>query len=210
MNIRNKTFAEFVRELSSSAPVPGGGGASAAAGALASALVSMVANLTTGKKKYVAYEDDMQRILAETARLSEQLIRLADADAEAFAPLAEAYRLPQNTEQEKRHREEVMKTALLDASNVPLRIMETVTEVIDLTAEAAKKGSRMAVSDAGVAAVFAQAALKGASLNIFINTKSMQDRAAAEELNAKAVSLIEKGQEKTDQIFDQVLSYLRS
>jgi formiminotetrahydrofolate cyclodeaminase len=210
MNIRNKTFAEFVRELSSSAPVPGGGGASAAAGALASALVSMVANLTTGKKKYAAYEDDMQRILAETARLSEQLIRLADADAEAFAPLAEAYRLPQNTEQEKRHREEVMKTALLDASNVPLRIMETVTEVIDLTAEAAKKGSRMAVSDAGVAAVFAQAALKGASLNIFINTKSMQDRAAAEELNAKAVSLIEKGQEKTDQIFDQVLSYLRS
>lgn len=210
MNIGNKTFAEFVRELSSSAPVPGGGGASAAAGALASALVSMVANLTVGKKKYAAYEEDMQRIRAEAARLSDQLIRLADADAEAFAPLAEAYRLPQTTDQEKQHREEVMKTVLWNASNVPLRIMETVAEVIDLTAEAAEKGSRMAVSDAGVAAVFAQAALKGASLNIFINTKSMKDRTAAEELNARAAALIAEGQEKTDRIFQQILSDLRS
>lgn len=210
MNIGNKTFAEFVCELSSSAPVPGGGGASAAAGALASALVSMVANLTVGKKKYAAYEEDMQRIRAEAARLSDQLIRLADADAEAFAPLAEAYRLPQTTDQEKQHREEVMKAVLWNASNVPLRIMETVAEVIDLTAEAAEKGSRMAVSDAGVAAVFAQAALKGASLNIFINTKSMKDRTAAEELNARAAALIAEGQEKTDRIFQQILSDLRS
>ena len=132
----------------------------------------------------------------------------ADADAEAFAPLAKAYSLPKSTEEELAYREEVMKKVLYDASIAPLRIMETVSEVILLIEEVAEKGSVMAISDAGVAAVFAQAALKGASLNVFINTKSMKDRDTAADLNAKARALIAEGSEKTDAIFAKVMERL--
>lgn len=204
----DKKFTVFLDELASGAPVPGGGGASAACGALAAALTSMVANLTTGKKKYAQYEEDIQRILRETDARMKELTELADADAQAFEPLAKAYSLPKNTDEEKAYREEVMKKVLYDASIVPLQIMETVSAVIDLIEEAAQKGSVMAISDAGVAAVFAQSALKGASLNVFINTKSMKDRETAEALNEKALSLIEEGCMKTDQIFAEVLERL--
>jgi len=206
--ILDKDFNVFLDELASSAPVPGGGGASAACGALAAALASMVANLTTGKKKYAQYEDDIQRILREAEAKRKELVSLADADAEAFAPLAKAYSLPKSTEEELAYREEVMKKVLYDASIAPLRIMETVSEVILLIEEVAEKGSVMAISDAGVAAVFAQAALKGASLNVFINTKSMKDRDTAADLNAKARALIAEGSEKTDAIFAKVMERL--
>lgn len=203
-----KKFTEFLVELSSAAPVPGGGGASAAVGALAAALASMVANLTTGKKKYAAYEEDIQRILKETAQRMEELVQLADADAQAFAPLAKAYSLPKNTDEEIAYREEVMKKVLYDASIAPLQIMETVSEVILLIEEVAEKGSVMALSDAGVAATFAQAALKGASLNVFINTKSMKDRETAAALNTKAHKLIADGEARTDRIFEMVMGKL--
>jgi len=105
--ILDKDFNVFLDELASSAPVPGGGGASAACGALAAALASMVANLTTGKKKYAQYEDDIQRILREAEAKRKELVSLADADAEAFAPLAKAYSLPKSTEEELAYCEEV-------------------------------------------------------------------------------------------------------
>ena len=206
--ILDKKFTVFLDELASSAPVPGGGGASAACGALAASLASMVANLTTGKKKYAQYEDDIQRILRDAEEKRKELVALADADAQAFEPLAKAYSLPKNTEEELAYREEVMKKVLYDASIAPLRIMETVSEVILLIEEVAEKGSVMAISDAGVAAVFAQAALKGASLNVFINTKSMKDRETAADLNAKAHVLIALGSEKTDAIFAKVMERL--
>lgn len=204
----DKSFTGFLEELSSSAPVPGGGGASAACGALAAALASMVANLTTGKKKYAQYEEDIQRILKESEVKIKELVALADQDAKAFEPLAKAYRLPKNTDEEKAHRDEVMKKVLYDASIAPLQIMETVFDLIALIEEVTQKGSVMAASDAGVAAVFAQAALKGASLNVFINTKSMKDRETAEALNEKALALIEEGCMRTDQIFAEVLEKL--
>lgn len=204
----DKSFTGFLEELSSSAPVPGGGGASAACGALAAALASMVANLTTGKKKYAQYEEDIQRILKESEVKIKELVALADQDAKAFEPLAKAYRLPKNTDEEKAYRDEVMKKVLYDASIAPLQIMETVFDLIALIEEVTQKGSVMAASDAGVAAVFAQAALKGASLNVFINTKSMKDRETAEALNEKALALIEEGCMRADQIFAEVLEKL--
>ena len=206
--ILDKNFNVFLEELASSAPVPGGGGASAACGSLAAALASMVANLTTGKKKYAQYEEDIQRILREAEEKRNALVALADVDAEAFAPLAKAYSLPKNTEEEIAYREEVMKKVLYDASIAPLRIMETVSEVILLIEEVAEKGSVMALSDAGVAAGFAEAALKGASLNVFINTKSMKDRDTADELNAKAHALIADGSARTEAVFSKVMKRL--
>ncbi len=204
----DKNFTDFLEELSSAAPVPGGGGASAAVGALAAALASMVANLTTGKKKYAAYEEDIRRILKDSEKKRKELTALADADAEAFQPLAKAYGLPKTMPEEIAHREEVMKTVLYDASIAPLRIMETVTDVIRLIEEVAEKGSVMAVSDAGAAAVFAQAALKGASLNVFINTKSMKDRETAAALNEQARRMIGEGEALTDRIFEMVMNRL--
>ena len=206
--ILDTNFTDFLEELASGAPVPGGGGASAACGALAAALASMVANLTTGKKKYAEYEDDIQRILADSAKKMKELTALADEDAKAFEPLAKAYSLPKSTEEELAYREEVMKKVLYDASIAPLHIMETVSEVILLIEEVAQKGSVMALSDAGVAAVFAQAALKGASLNVFINTKSMKDRETAAELNTKAHALIADGSARTEAVFSKVMERL--
>ena len=205
-----KKFTEFLSELAGPAPVPGGGGASAACGALAAALASMVASLTTGKKKYAEYEDDIQRILKETSFRIKELTELADEDAKAFEPLAKAYSLPKNTEEEIAHREEVMKKVLYDASIAPLSIMKSISEVILLIDEVAEKGSVIAISDAGVAAVFAQAALRGASLNVFINTKSMKDRDVANDLNAQAQRMLDEGQTITESVFDKVMSKLRS
>lgn len=205
-----KPFTEFLTELSGPAPVPGGGGASAACGALAAALASMVASLTTGKKKYAQYEEDICRILKESREAVQDLTALADEDAKAFAPLAAAYGLPKSTPEEIAAREAVMKQALYDASIAPLTIMERVLDVILLIEEVAECGSVMAISDAGVAAVFAQAALKGASLNVFINTKSMKDRAVAAELNEKTLALIADGEERTDRVFSKVMKKLEN
>jgi formiminotetrahydrofolate cyclodeaminase len=201
---------DFVEALASKDPVPGGGGASAACGALAAALASMVASLTTGKKKYAQYEEDICRILKESREAVQDLTALADEDAKAFAPLAAAYGLPKSTPEEIAAREAVMKQALYDASIAPLTIMERVLDVILLIEEVAECGSVMAISDAGVAAVFAQAALKGASLNVFINTKSMKDRAVAAELNEKTLALIADGEERTDRVFSKVMKKLEN
>ena len=125
MMLEKKT-TEFLEELSSAAPVPGGGGASAAVGAFAAALGLMVANLTIGKKKYKDVENQMEESKKSLEFLKEKLIRLTDQDAEAFVPLAEAYRLPKETEEEKKYKEQIMEEALYQAAIVPLQIMETI------------------------------------------------------------------------------------
>ena len=204
----DKKFTDFMTELSSAAPVPGGGGASAAVGTLAVALGAMVANLTTGKKKYAQYEDDIQRILKDSEKLMQEIAELADEDAKAFEPLAKAYGLPKETEEEKAYKEKVLEEVLQGATLAPLHIMEKVYEAVALIEEVAEKGSKIAISDAGVGAAFAQAALKGASLNVFINTKLMKNRERAEELNGKANSLLKDGISRTDAIFALVLEQL--
>ena len=123
---------KFLTELSSGAPVPGGGGASALGGALGAALGQMVANLTAGKKKYAQWEADIQDYLKRLEDLKVRFLRLAEEDEEVFAPLAEAYRLPAGTEEERRHKETVMEERLLNASLVPLKLMETAVETLSL------------------------------------------------------------------------------
>ena len=177
---------KFIEELASSAPTPGGGGASAYVGALASALASMVGNLTVGKKTYADVEADAYVTLEKLAAVRERLIELVDEDARAFAPLAAAYRMPKATPEEQAAKNEALQTALVGACDVPLEIMQRIAEVVELTDFLAYHGSRMALSDAGVAAAFARAAVDGASLNIFINAASMDDR---DQANAVADSV---------------------
>lgn len=207
--IERQTVGQWVDALASKAPVPGGGGASALGGALAAALGQMVANLTVGKKRYADVEKEMQQSLFALNILQMELMALADKDAEVFAPLAASYGMPTETEQQRAEKERVMEENLLAASLVPLRMMEKTSAVLDILGMLEEKGSRMAVSDVGVAVQFARAALNGAVMNIYINTRSMKNREKAQELNDSARKLIETGTAQADQIYGKVLARLQ-
>ncbi len=200
---------EFVEVLASKAPVPGGGGASALVGASGTALGSMVGGLTVGKKKYADVEAEMYELKAKSDKLQADLLRLIERDAEVFEPLAKAYGMPRETEEEKAEKARVMEIVLKDACSVPMEIMEKCCEAIEIIVEFAAKGSALAISDAGVGVAFCKAALKGASLNVYINTKSMKNREYAEELNQKCDAMLEKYTKMADEIFDSVLGRLK-
>lgn len=207
--VESMTIQEFLDVLSSKEPVPGGGGASALAGALGNALGQMVANLTIGKKKYALVEDEIKELAERMKGIQGQFSALADQDAKVFAPLAKCYSLPSGTEEEKAYKAEVMEARLLDASLVPMEIMEKASEMLEIMDILADKGSRMAVSDVGVGVQFIRTALLGAVMNVYINTKSMKNRDKAEEMNEKAERLIKEGTEAADRIYQKVLEQLR-
>ena len=204
-----KKATEFIDVLSSAAPVPGGGGAAATVGALASALGLMVANLTVGKKKYADVEEEICQVREELEKLRDKLIVYTDKDAEAFEPVAKAYKLPKSTPEEIEEKERVMEAALYQASVVPLETMEIIYQVMELIEVLGEKGSRMALSDVGVGVLFARSALESSSLNVYINTKSMKDRKVAEELNRKADMLIEEAKKLEEKIYTDVLVQIR-
>lgn len=204
-----QTIQEFINVLSSKEPVPGGGGASALAAAVGMALGSMVANLTAGKKKYAEYQAQIEDILQKAEALTKELLAGMDKDAEAFEPLAKAYGLPKDTEEQIAQRTKVMEKALLDASLAPLSLMEQILKAMELTGTLADIGSNLAISDAGVSIQMLSAALNGASLNVFINTKLMKDREKAEELNAKTDEILKKGEVITRETFEIVVRKIR-
>ena len=209
MGYATKGCDEFVEVLSSKAPVPGGGGASALVGAVGAALCNMVGNLTVGKKKYADVEEELRGLMEQVTEIQNRFLQLIDEDAEGFAPLAKAYGLPSGTEEEKAKKAEIMEKCLNDACGVPMEIMENCCRAIDLIEIFAAKGSVLAVSDAGVAAASCRAALKGASLNIYINTKSMKDRKRGDELNQKCDEMIAVYGAKAEKLFDSVLQKLK-
>lgn len=200
---------EFVEVLASKAPVPGGGGASALVGAIGTALCNMVGSLTVGKKKYAAVEAEISGLMEKATELQNALLELIEKDAEVFEPLSRAYGLPKETEEERAEKARVMEGCLRDACSVPMDIMRRCCEIIDLIGVFAEKGSVLAVSDAGVAAACCKGALKGASLNVYINTKSMKNREYAEELNKECDGMLAKYGPMADEIFDSVLAKLR-
>lgn len=206
--IKEQVIQDFLDALSSKEPVPGGGGASALCGAVGNALGQMVANLTVGKKKYAEVEPEVKEHLEKMVKLQAEFTALADDDAKVFAPLAKAYSLPSETEEQKAYKAEVMETNLLAASAVPLQIMEKSMQMLTILDRLADIGSRMAVSDVGVAVQSTRAALLGAAMNVYINTKSMKDRNKAEELNNSANKMIEEGSRQADRIYDKVLKAL--
>ncbi|MCD8096926.1 MAG: cyclodeaminase/cyclohydrolase family protein, partial [Lachnospiraceae bacterium] len=203
------TCEEFVDVLASKAPVPGGGGASALVGAIGMALGNMVGSLTVGKKKYADVEADIVALKEKATALQADFLHLVEADAEAFEPLAKAYGMPRETEEEKAEKARVMAIVLKDACAVPMEIMEKCCEAIDVIEEFAAKGSALAISDAGVGVCFCKAALLGASLNVYINTKSMADKEYAASLNEKADKMIADYSKKADEIFAAVNARLR-
>jgi formiminotetrahydrofolate cyclodeaminase len=201
--------AGFVRELGGRAPVPGGGGASALVGAIGAALGGMVAALTAGKRKYADVEAEMLELGQAASRLQESLLELVQADADAFEPLSRAYGMPAGSEGLRAEKERVMEAALERACSVPLEIMRKCGEALELQREFARKGSRLAVSDAGAGALFCGAALEGASLNVFINTSLMKDRGRASALEAEAQGLLDEYAALAKQVYGEALAAIR-
>lgn len=208
--IEKQTIHEFLDILSSKQPVPGGGGASALAGALGTALGLMVGNLTVGKKKYADVEEEVILMMEKLTSMQAEMVHLSDEDARVFAPLAAAYGLPSGTEEEKLYKQAVMEENLLEASLVPLRVMELSVEILGILRELEQKGSVMAISDVGVAVQFIRTALTGAVMNIYINTKSMKDKEKAKEIDNQAIRFLSEGVVLADKIYTNVLQRLKS
>ena len=200
MDMTLASCREFVTVLASDAPAPGGGGAAALVGAIGTALGNMVGSLTVGKKKYAAVEAEIIALKAKCDDLQKQLLDQVEADEVNFLPLAKAYGIPKDDP----NRDKVMEEATIIACSTPMHIMELCCEAIEAIAVFAEKGSRLAVSDAGCGAVCCKAALQAASLNVFINTKSLKNREVAEEMNAKANGMLDKYCAMADDIFASV------
>ena len=198
--MREMNLNQFLEQLASAAPVPGGGGASALAGALGVALGNMVGSLTVGKKKYAAVEDEIRELNEKAAVLREELLCLVEKDAEVFEPLSKAYGIPKDDPT----REEVMANVLKAAAEVPLAIMKKCCEALDLITVYADKGSVLAVSDAGCAASLCRAAMESAALNVYINTKSMADRSLADSMNQEVCTMLQEYGQKADDIYQSV------
>ena len=200
MDFAQASCTEFVTVLASNAPVPGGGGASALVGAIGTALGNSVGSLTVGKKKYADVEEEIIALKARCDRLQKDLLDQIAADAKGFEPLAKAYGIPKDDPA----RDQVLEEATITACAVPVKIMELCCEALDAIKVFAEKGSRLAVSDAGCGAVCVKAALQAASLNVFINTKTLKNRALAEEMNARCLGMLEKYCALADEIFETV------
>lgn len=197
----------FLAALAGRASVPGGGGASALMGAIGVALGNMVGSLTVGKRKYAAVEGQILTLNTQAEEVRRALEELVTADAAAFAPLSDAYRMPSSTPEEAAAKERAKAAALVGACDVPLEIMRQCCKALRLVEGYAAMGSALAISDAGVAAVCCKAALQGASLNVFINTNSME-AGQAEERNAEALALLEEGCARADAVYQSVAARL--
>ena len=208
MDYISLSCVEFADKLSSSDPTPGGGGASALVGALGAALGNMVGSLTINKKKYADVQDEIVELMAKAGAVQKKLLEMVELDAKAFEPLSKAYGLPKETDEQKAYRDTVMEEALDIAAKAPLEIMYTCGEAIELIVRFSEIGSTIAISDAGVGAAFCDAAIRGASLNVFINTKLMKNREKAEDYNSKAELMLEKYVEIARNTFSKVKNRL--
>ncbi len=204
-----QNMQEFIKVLSSKAAVPGGGGACAYVAAAGMALGAMVANLTTGKKKYAQYQEEIEELLSKAEQLSKELMTYMDKDAESFEPLSKAYGLPKDTKEQQEYKEEVMEKALKEASLTPVALMEKILDALKILERLSVVGSRLAISDVGAGVQLCKAALNGASLNVFINTKLMKDTETAEELNTRTDALLIEGNELADRIYEEVVDAIR-
>ena len=173
--LTSHTLSQFLDELASNSPAPGGGSIAALAGALGSALTSMVCNLTIGKKKYAGVQDEMQSVLAHSEKLRRDLTEMIDQDTEAFNSVMAAFGMPKNTEEEQLQRTSAIQEATQRATLVPLKVMELCESALILTKVVAEKGNKNSASDAGVAALMLQAACAGAGLNVRINLAALND-----------------------------------
>jgi formiminotetrahydrofolate cyclodeaminase len=202
--LSEKPVVTFLDELASAAPAPGGGSAAALAAAMGAALVSMVANLTLGKPKYADVQAEVQGILARSEALRHQCQDLLERDVAAYTQVAQVYKMPRDTEEQKAARAAAMQKALQNATAVPLELAGVCVEILNLCPASGAKGNVNAVSDVGVAALMAEAGLRAAALNVLINLGSIKDEAFVRRERARLDALLDGKAQFKEQIMKDV------
>jgi formiminotetrahydrofolate cyclodeaminase len=203
------TLAQFLDQLASSAPTPGGGSAAAMIGATSAALISMVCNVTLGKKGSTeTVLREMQSVLAASEKLRARLTGMVQEDVSAFNELMQAYRLPKATDEEKTQRTARIQLTLKKATQAPLDCAMVCAEVIAVARRAAEHGFSGVISDVGVGVLAAQAAMRSASLNVEINVPNLEDRAFVQHARDELERVIDFGRRESEAVFTLVRSRL--
>jgi formiminotetrahydrofolate cyclodeaminase len=199
-----KTVREFINELGSNSPAPGGGSVAALGASLASALGAMVFNLTVGKKAYNEYSDEDKMLIDKNLENclyhKDEFLELMNKDTEAFLILMAAFKLPKESDEEKKARSAKIQEGYQEALEIPLRVAEEAYKIYEYVKIAAKLGNKNAISDAGVSALMLQASIESAILNVKINLSSIKDETYKEEIKAKCNELVKQGRLKRDEI----------
>ena len=208
--IEDNTLHSFLVDLASAKPTPGGGSAAAVSGAMGAALISMVANLTIGKKGYEEIETEMRDQLSLSEQLRKTFISLIDEDINTFNQLMSAYKLPKDSDEQKIERAATIQLKLKDATLVPLSIAKTALDGILLAQRSAQHGNAMVISDAGGAVEMLLSALKSAALNVFINVPSIKDHTFKEVALNDINELMKRGSSIAEQVFVTVKDKLQS
>jgi methenyltetrahydrofolate cyclohydrolase len=203
-----RPLGTFLDELASGAPTPGGGSAAAIMGAMGAALVSMVCNVTIGKKGHEAVEAEMKSVRDESEKLRLRLTALVAEDVAAFDALMAAYRLPKSSEEDKSRRAAAIQSSLLGATETPLACARACAEVVALSRRAGEKGFAGVISDAGVGVLAANTALRSAALNVYINAPSLKDRDYATAATAELDKLLDDCARESELVFELVRSRL--
>ncbi len=191
MDVRSQTIGDFLDDLASGKATPGGGAGAAVAGAMGAALLSMVANLTIGKKKYAGVEEELKGILNRTEEIRAEMTNLAQLDAHVFERVMGAYKMPKESDTQASAREAAIQNTLMDATQVPLKVAAWAAELFEYAPTLAEKGNPNAVSDVGVGLLLADAAMKGALLNVDINLGLIQNEAFTSDVRQKVTALRE-------------------
>lgn len=208
MELTKMTLTSYVDLLNSDAPAPGGGSASALCGAQGAALVSMVAGLTIGKKKYPLDQELCAEVAQKASKLKDALLVQVDKDTEAFNLVSAAFKLPKETEEEKAVRAKAIADATLIATEVPFETMRLCLETIHYTKSLIGHSNTNAASDLGVSALDLIACMKGAWLNVLINLGGLEDKAKAENFRAKGEEMVAAAEKEADYIYKATLEIL--
>jgi methenyltetrahydrofolate cyclohydrolase len=203
--IKDKKIKNFLDTLASSSPTPGGGSAAALAGAMSAALLSMVGNLTIGKKQYLNVEESIKKLLKKSERLRADFEDLIEKDIEAFNQFMAVLKMPKETVEQKEIRSKKLQIALIEAANIPLEVARKSVDVLNICQEVADKGNKNVISDAGVGAIMAESAFNSAILNVRINLGMIKEEEIKAGLNKEIKELTELLKGKKDKILDIVL-----
>jgi formiminotetrahydrofolate cyclodeaminase len=208
MQMKQEHIKDFLDELASASATPGGGSAAALTGAMGAALVSMVCNVTIGKRRFGDVEQELQGVRKESESLRHRLLDLAEADSEAFDQVMAAYRLPKETDDEHAAHKAVIQRALKQATQVPLETAIACAAVLELIDQVLPKVNPNALSDGGAAALLAEAGMRGAQLNVTINLADIRDADFAGEKQRELDDVLKKVDGAKERVFSYVLRRL--
>jgi glutamate formiminotransferase/formiminotetrahydrofolate cyclodeaminase len=195
---------DFLSELASNSPAPGGGSVAALGGALGAALTSMVCNLTVGKKKYEGVEKDIKEVLKNSEKIRKKLTKLIDEDTEAFNDVIKAFKMPKDSEKQKQARSKAIQEGYKTAARVPLKTAKICEEVFELAKVVAEKGNQNSITDSAVSALMAQSGVKSAILNVKINLGSIKDESFVKKISSELDKLEKRADSKTEKILEIV------